>query len=92
MSLGFATPSVAQTTPSTEPAAAEAQAETIVVIGTRARLRSISDSPVPVDIFDATQLQGSGAIAGELGAALATVAPSFNFPRQSNSGRSVARA
>lgn len=65
-----------------------APVETIVVIGTRARLRSVTDSPVPVDIFGAPQLQSSGAVAGELGAALAIVAPAFNFPRQSNSGTS----
>jgi iron complex outermembrane recepter protein len=69
-------------------ATASAPTETIIVTGTRARLRSLSDSPVPVDIFGAAQLQTSGAVGGELGAALSAVAPSFGFPRQSNSGTS----
>jgi iron complex outermembrane recepter protein len=87
-SLGMWSPALAQTaTPEPTPAAQTAP-ETIVVIGTRARLRSVADSPVPVDIFGAAQLQSSGGVPGELGAALAVVAPSFYFPRQSNSGTS----
>jgi iron complex outermembrane recepter protein len=81
-------PALAQTAAPETTTAQATPVETIVVIGTRARLRSVTDSPVPVDIFGAPQLQSSGGVAGELGAALATVAPAFNFPRQSNSGTS----
>jgi iron complex outermembrane receptor protein len=62
--------------------------EEIVVIGTRAAERTVVNSPVPVDVLDQEQIASTGAIAGELGQALATLAPSFNFPRQSNSGTS----
>jgi iron complex outermembrane recepter protein len=85
-SFGAFAPAFAQSQPAPTPAAAPV--ETIIVTGTRARIRSLADSPVPVDIFGASQLQASGAVGGELGAALATVAPSFGFPRQSNSGTS----
>jgi iron complex outermembrane recepter protein len=84
--LASFTPAMAQTATADAPAATEV--ETVIVTGTRARLRSLADSPVPVDIFGASQLQASGAVGGELGAALAAVAPSFGFPRQSNSGTS----
>lgn len=85
-SFGAFAPAFAQTTPAPAPAAVPV--ETIIVTGTRARIRSLADSPVPVDIFGASQLQATGAVGGELGAALAAVAPSFGFPRQSNSGTS----
>jgi iron complex outermembrane receptor protein len=62
--------------------------ETIIVTGSRAPLRSVTASPVPVDVFSADNIQSSGAVAGELGQALASIAPSFGFPRQSNSGSS----
>ncbi len=73
---------------SIEPEIKASNSETIIVTGSRARLRSLTSSPVPVDVFDATSLRSSGAVAGELGQALATVAPSFGFLRQSNSGSS----
>ena len=62
--------------------------EEVVVIGTRGAQRTELDSPVPVDVIDLEDLNSTGAVAGELGQALAAVAPSFNFPRQSNSGTS----
>jgi len=62
--------------------------ETIVVTGTRGRARSLLESPVPVDVFSAEDLRASGAVSSELGQALAVLTPSFNFPRQSNSGSS----
>ena len=70
-----------------QPAAQEA-IDTIVVTGSRSLERSILESPVPVDTFDAEDVRESGALAGELGEALATLVPSFNFLRQSNSGTS----
>lgn len=65
---------------------AEASLEEIVVTGTRAKGRTTLDSPVPVDVLSAEELRDTGAIAGELGQALQSLVPSFNFPRQSNSG------
>jgi len=55
------------------------------VIGSRADQRSALDSAVPVDVFDAKDLRATGAVGNELGEALAILAPSFAFPRQSNS-------
>lgn len=62
--------------------------ETIVVTGSRSMERSVLQSPVPVDTFSAQDVRDSGALAGEFGEALATLVPSFNFLRQSNSGTS----
>lgn len=58
----------------------------VIVTGTRTKGRTVLDSPVPVDVLSADDLASSGAVAGELGQALQALAPSFNFPRQSNSG------
>jgi iron complex outermembrane recepter protein len=58
----------------------------VIVTGTRTKGRTVLDSPVPVDVLAAGDLAKSGATAGELGQALQALAPSFNFPRQSNSG------
>lgn len=75
--------------PATAPAAASADTiETIVVTGSRSLERSVMESPVPVDTFSADDVRSSGALAGELGEALATLVPAFNFLRQSNSGTS----
>jgi len=69
-------------------AAAQSADEEIVVTGVRAQERSILSSPVPVDVLSAEALENSGAVGGEVGQAIATLIPSFNFPRQSNSGTS----
>jgi iron complex outermembrane receptor protein len=58
----------------------------VIVTGIRAKGRTVLDSPVPVDVLAGSDLARSGAVAGELGQALQALAPSFNFPRQSNSG------
>ena len=63
-------------------------ADEIIVIGTRAAERTELNSPVPVDVLTEEEIKSTGAVAGELGQALAALAPSFNFPRQSNSGTS----
>lgn len=62
--------------------------ETIVVTGTRGRARTVTQSPVAIDVLSADALRESGAVGQELGQALAVLTPSFNFPRQSNSGTS----
>jgi iron complex outermembrane receptor protein len=79
---------------SAEPSAAvEATAEAeeeVVVTGIRAksrnRARTVVTTPVPVDIINAQAIESSGALGGEVGQALQNLVPSFNFPRQSNSG------
>lgn len=60
--------------------------DTVLVTGTRGKARTVLDSPVPVDVLTAADLKSAGASNGELGQALQTLLPSFNFPRQSNSG------
>lgn len=60
--------------------------DTVVVTGTRAKNRTVLDSSVPVDVLTAEDLKATGAVDGELGAALQTLLPSFSLPRQSNSG------
>jgi len=64
------------------------QLEKIVVIGVRASGRTATALPAPVDVLSRDDLRTAGAINGELGQALANLLPSFNFPRQSNSGGS----
>lgn len=68
--------------------AQEGAEETIVVTGTRGRARSLIESPVAVDVLSIDDLRSSGAVSDELGQALSVLTPSFNFPRQSNSGSS----
>ena len=60
--------------------------ETVVVTGTRGEPRSVTDTPVPVDVISAEQLEGAGALGGEFAQTLQVLVPSFNLPRQSNSG------
>lgn len=62
--------------------------ETIIVTGTRAADRTRLDTPLPIDILSGEALRDTGAVAGELGQAIVALAPSVNFPRQSNSGTS----
>ena len=69
-------------------AAAQTGDDEIVVTGVRSEQRTVLTSPVPVDVFSGDALVETGAVGNELGQALATIAPSFNFPRQSNSGTS----
>lgn len=73
-------------TAATAPSQGEHQSlETLVVVGNRTQPRSAIYSPAPVDVFSRDDLQATGATGNELGEALAAVAPSFSFPRQSNS-------
>lgn len=58
----------------------------IVVVGTRGDARSALESPVPVDVIGAEQIARVESLGGELGELLQELAPSFSFPRQSNSG------
>ena len=69
-----------------ETAATPAPIETMLVTGTRGRERSVTNTPVPVDVISADQVQSAGAFGGEFGVALQALVPSFNFQRQSSSG------
>ena len=60
----------------------------VVVTGSRLPSRTATESPTPVDILSRANLNATGAVGGELGQAISVLAPSFNFPRQSNSGTS----
>lgn len=53
----------------------------LAVTGSRARFRTVDDSPVPVDILTADDLVRTGAT--ELGRALQSLIPSFNFSSSS---------
>ena len=60
--------------------------DTVIVTGTRASDRTVLESISPVDVLTAEDIRKAGVINGELGSALQSLLPSFNFPRQSNSG------
>jgi len=79
--MGLALPSSALTAQGSTATDAE-PAERLVVIGTRA---SVESGMVPVDVISGEDLRQAGAVGDELGEALAILAPSFQFPRQSNS-------
>jgi len=90
LSLALTCPAGGQTiqsAPSQEPAsetpaASDADAgNQIVVIGSRVSNRTVSDSPVPIDVISESALQASGT--GELNKTLNQLVPSFNFPQPS---------
>jgi iron complex outermembrane recepter protein len=53
--------------------------EAVAVIGTRDAERTVTDSPVPVDVFSAVDLKATGRT--ETAQMIQALAPSFNFPR-----------
>ncbi|WP_294235835.1 TonB-dependent receptor [uncultured Sphingomonas sp.] len=63
------------------PATAAGAGDEIIVTGTRAEGRTRLDSVSPVDVLSGASLQRQGTT--ELAAALATIAPSIDFPRPS---------
>jgi iron complex outermembrane receptor protein len=69
----------AQNAPASGAATVPDEGNDIVVTGTRAAGRTRLDSASPVDVLSAANLQRQGTT--ELGAALAAVAPSIDFPR-----------
>lgn len=71
----------AQTAPVADVATPADEGNEIVVTGTRTAGRTRLDSVSPVDVLSGATLQRQGTT--ELGAALATVAPSIDFPRPS---------
>ena len=66
--------------------AADEVLEEVVIIGSRSAARDALDSAVPVDVITTEEIEMIASLGGELGALLQAVSPSFNFPRQSNSG------
>lgn len=60
--------------------------EEVVVVGTRGDARNPLDSAVPVDVINVDDIASTHSLGGELGELLQALAPSFNIPRQSNSG------
>ncbi|SDA32413.1 TonB-dependent siderophore receptor [Sphingomonas sp. NFR15] len=85
IALAYAVAAHAQAGPPADPAApteaAPADQTDIVVTGTRTTGRSRLDSVSPVDVLSAATLQRQGTT--ELGASLAAVVPSIDFPRSS---------
>jgi iron complex outermembrane receptor protein len=59
--------------------------EEVVVVGTRFAGQIADESMAPVDVVTTADLHQSAALPGEIGAALQSLVPSFNLPRQSNS-------
>ncbi|MGD9968747.1 MAG: TonB-dependent receptor plug domain-containing protein [Hyphomonadaceae bacterium] len=88
LALGLSTFAAGGALESARAQTSESDEDTIIVTGTRGRARSLIESPAPVDVLSSEDLRRSGAVSDELGQALAVLAPSFNFPRQSNSGSS----
>ncbi|MDH3338996.1 MAG: TonB-dependent receptor [Gammaproteobacteria bacterium] len=66
--------------------AQEEETEEIVVVGSRGEARDPMESAVPVDVISADEIAAAHSFGGELGELLQALAPSFSFPRQSNSG------
>ncbi len=59
--------------------------EEVVIVGTRFAGHIADESLAPVDIVTTADMHQSAAVPGEVGAALQSLVPSFNLPRQSNS-------
>ena len=59
--------------------------EEVVVVGTRFAGHIADESLAPIDVVTTGDLRQSAAVPGEVGAALQSLVPSFNLPRQSNS-------
>jgi iron complex outermembrane receptor protein len=71
-------------TVSTAPTFAQQTAEVteeIIVTGTRRQDRTVSDSPVPIDVVSAEEMARNGS--GEVNQMLNNIVPSYNFPKTS---------
>lgn len=84
IALALAAPAFAQDT--VETTAEATNLDTVIVTGTRATDRTVLESTSPIDVLTAEDIRKAGVLNGELGSALQALLPSFNFPRQSNSG------
>jgi len=59
--------------------------EEVIVIGTRTAGYGVDESLAPIDLMLPDAIRRSASLPGEAGAALQSLVPSFNLPRQSNS-------
>ncbi len=59
--------------------------EEVIVVGTRTAGYGVDESLAPVDLVLPDAIRRSASLPGEAGAALQSLVPSFNLPRQSNS-------
>ncbi len=84
IALALASPAFAQD--AVEATAEATNLDTVIVTGTRATDRTVLESTSPIDVLTAEDIRKAGVLNGELGSALQALLPSFNFPRQSNSG------
>lgn len=64
-----------------QPALDEQDIEQIQIVGSRRVGRTVNDSPVPIDIIDASSIEATGLT--ETNMILNTLLPSFNFPQPS---------
>ncbi len=64
---------------------ARPELQEVVVVGTRTAGHDVYESLAPIDLVTTEAIRQSAAIPGEIGAALQSLVPSFNLPRQSNS-------
>ena len=86
--FAFATPlSYAQQVANPNASATNEPVQTVSIVGSRAKVRSVFDSDVPVDVFTAQDLEHANST-GELGQLLQNLSPSINMPRASASGTS----
>jgi iron complex outermembrane receptor protein len=84
--LGLAVTALCLSPAGTARAADQSKAlEEIIVVGTRFAGQIADESLAPVDVVTTADLHQSAALPGEVGAALQSLVPSFNLPRQSNS-------
>ncbi|WDS37610.1 TonB-dependent receptor [Pseudoxanthomonas sp.] len=84
--LGLAIALALSATASAQTTETATNLDTVIVTGTRASNRTVLESTSPVDVLSADDIRKAGVVNGELGSALQALLPSFNFPRQSNSG------
>lgn len=85
LEAGLMHPAHAQSQGAAETAATQGLSP-VLVTGTRAKDRTLADSQVPVDVLSRDEVLRAAGPDGTLAAALQALLPSFNFPRQSNSG------
>lgn len=86
IALVLSSPLLAQDLHAQDAPASATTLDTVIVTGTRAIDRTVLESTSPVDVLTAEDIRRAGVVNGELGSALQALLPSFNFPRQSNSG------
>lgn len=80
LALALAVGSGAQEAPSPSAADLESVDEIVVSIGTRSQPRTVADSAVPVDVFDADDIDSVNS--SDLVDVVKTIVPSFNVERQ----------